>query len=315
MVNLGIFTLILILFYLLGKAAELTIDSIKKIGKKLGIKIFFLGLLLGVFTSLPELAIGINTLINNVQEISLGNLLGGLMVLFGLILGISLILNRKIETDGRVINFLPILIYLILPVLFGLDGKIGFIDGIILVAAYFSLLYYLYKKHKNSNPIHFEFIRNGKILKDLFLVLLGLILIIVFSNLIVRLTAILLNNFDIPGFIIGLVLFSIGTNLPEIIVTIQSWRKNIKELSISNLVGSAMANILIIGIFSVIKTLSTEINLGYYMLLFFLFVLFLSLLVFYKTKKEFSRSEGIFLLCIYFLFLSSQLIFLVYLTS
>ncbi len=310
MFNVLILFAIVLLFYLLGKSADLVIINIREIGKKLGIKIFFLGLLLGVFTSLPELTIGINALINDLGEVSLGNLLGGLMVLFGLILGISLILNRKIKTDGRIINFLPILIYLLLPLFFGLDGKIGSIDGIILIIAYLAMLYYLYLNNKNSSPIHFELFRNGKIIKDVFFIISGLILVIIFSNLIIRLTSILLHNFNIPGFLVGLILFSIGTNLPEIIVTVKSWRKNIKELSISNLIGSAMANVLIIGILSTIKIFPVTINFNYFILTFFLAILFLSLLIFYKTKKELSRTEGIVLICIYILFLAGQLGFL-----
>lgn len=310
MANLGLFVLLLILFYLLGKAADLVVGQVREIAKKLGIKIFFLGLLLGVFTTLPELTIGVNALINNVQEISLGNLLGGIMVLFGFILGVSLILNRKIKTDGQIKNFLPVLIYLFAPMLFGLDGKIGFIDGIILTLSYFLLLYYLYLLHKNSNPLHLELARNGRVLKNLFFVLFGLIVVVTLSNLIIRCTTILLTNFKIPGFLVGLILFSIGTNLPEIIVTIKSWLKNIKELSISNLIGSAMANILIIGIFSSIKIFSIEINLDYYILMFFLALILFCLLIFYKSKNELSRNEGIVLLLIYLLFLAGQIGFL-----
>ncbi|MBU1145954.1 hypothetical protein KKD80_00170 [Patescibacteria group bacterium] len=308
MTNFGIILALLVLFYLLGRAADLAILNIRKISEELNIKIFFLGLILGFFTSLPELAIGVNSIVSNVQEITLGNLLGGIMVLFGLILSISIILNRKISTDGKIFTFLPILMYLFLPMLLGLDGRIGIIDGIILIVVYLLAIYSLYLKHRNSTPIKLEIIKESKILKSIFVMITGLLLVVVLSNLIVRLTVILLGSFAIPAFFLGLILFSLGTNLPEIIVTVRSWKRHAKELSVSNLIGSAMANVLLIGIFASIKNIPVNLNLSYYLLILFTAALFAVLLIFYKTGRQFTRQEGFALLGVYVLFLISQII-------
>lgn len=306
MINLGIIFLLLVLFYLLGRSADLAILNIRKISEELNIKIFFLGLILGFFTSLPELTIGINSIVSNIQEITLGNLLGGIMVLFSLILSISIILNRKISTDGKIFTFLPILLYLFLPLFLGLDGRIGIIDGIILIVVYLLTIYSLYLKHRNSIPIKLEIIKESKILKSIFVMIIGLLLVVVLSNLIVRLTVILLGNFAIPAFLLGLILFSLGTNLPEIIVTVRSWKRHAKELSVSNLIGSAMANVLLIGIFSSIKNIPVDLNLSYYLLILFTAALFVVLLIFHKTGRQFTRQEGFILLGVYALFLISQ---------
>jgi len=309
LINAGIVISIVILFYFLGRAADLLISSVKKIGHQFGIRIFFLGLILGFFTSLPEFTIGINAIANNIQAISLGNLLGGIIVLLGLILGTSLILERQITTDGKISRFLPILIYLILPFLFSLDGKLAVIDGVILLAAYIFLIERLYHQNKNSEKIIVH-VSKKQLLKELGTVLLGIVSLVVIANVIIRLTLILLGDLNVSIFAVGAALFAIGTNLPEIIVALRSWRQRLKELSMSTLIGSALANPAIIGIFALAKPIYVKTDLSYFLLFTFTLVLLAFLLYFYETGKKLTRREGIILVGIYGIFLVSQILFL-----
>jgi len=312
------FLLVIVLvvsFYFLGKAADLIILNIREIGEKLGIKVFFLGIILGFFTSFPELFLGINAVINDIQEISIGNLFGGVVVLFGLILGVSLILSREVKNNGDITNYIIVSIYVFFPLLMGLDGKLGFIDGIIIILVYIFLLYIFYIRQKSIYPIEIDIINKNEILKKCFLVILGLILLLIISNLIIKISIFLLSGLQVSVFIIGLVLFSLGTNLPELIVTVRSYQKKVYELSISNLVGSSLSNVMIIGIFSFIKPIYLEINFSYYLLMFFIATLFISFLFFYKTDKLLSRNEGYVLVTIYLLFLVTQINLLIASTS
>ncbi len=303
---------LLFLFYLLGKAADLVIINIRQIGEKLGINIVFLGIILGFLTSLPELFIGINSIADDIPEVSLGNLLGGIMVLFGFVLGISLILNRKIKNNGEIMEYFLALMYILFPLFLGLDGKLGYVDGFILVAAYINLLYILYIKQKNQNHFQINVSSNSNdILKKIFYIIFGIILIIICSELIIKLFLILLNGLNVSIFIIGLILFSIGTNIPELAVSIRSCKRHAGDLSISNLIGSAMSNVVIIGIFSFIKPFRAEVNNSYYILIFFTVAIFAAFLYFYKTGKLLSRKEGFVLLAIYILFVLVQVGFLI----
>lgn len=302
---------LLSLFYFLGKSADLVIYNVRVIAEKLGIKIFFLGLLLGAFTSLPELAVGINSVINNVSSIAVGNLTGGIIVLFTIILGTGIILNRKVVASEKLTSIILVFIYLILPFFFGLNGYFGLAEGLTLVVLYFLLLIYLYyqQKHHISFGGH-VIIKNEKLLKNIFLIILGLVLIVIISNIIIRLTSILLTQWKISSFATGLVLFSLGTNLPEIIVMIRSWHRNIRELSISNLIGSAMANTLILGFLIIIRPMFVTIDASYYILFSFIFVIFTIIAIFYHTDKHLSRIEGWVLVFLYLLFISSELTFI-----
>ena len=142
-------------------------------------------------------------------------------------------------------------------------------------------------------------------------VIFGLTLILLLSNIIIRLTQVLLSQWTISPFIVGLLLFSLGTNLPEIIVTFRSWRQQIKDLSLSNLLGSGMANPLILGILAFSRPLTITADFSFYLLLFFVLAIFALILVFYRTGRRLTQNEGVVLVVAYILFITSQAILLI----
>ncbi len=303
----GMIIAILALFYLLGKSADLIVVSVRKIGEKLGIKIFFLGLILGFFTSLPECAVGINALIKDTGDISFGNLIGGIFVLFGLVLGLSLIMNRGIKTDGKLSSVLPIVIYSFSPMVLGLDGFISSIDGAILMFLYFLVIYHAFITGKHTEKNTTPTIGKKDILKMVASLTGGVIFVIIISDIIIRLTFILIAELAIPTLLVGVVFFAIGTNLPEIIVTVRSWKRRVKDLSMSNIIGSALANILIIGSFAFLKPIAITVN-GFYIITMIFMVLMLgSFAYFYESGREITAKEGTVLIGTYILFVATEL--------
>jgi cation:H+ antiporter len=286
----------------------LAIYNLRIIAEKLGIGIFFLGLVMGFFTSFPEMAIGINAIIDDVPNISLGNLFGGIMVLFGLILGINIYLQRKINSEQNLWQFASILLFLFIPVLLGINGTLGVAEGLAIIIGYFALLIILYRgQHHTIDMPHFS--DNKGLLKNIFLFILGIIMMLLVANFTVDLTAKILYQLPLSKFVIGIVIFAIGTNFPEIIVTIRAWKNNVKELSLSNLLGSAMVNMLLIGVFSVTRPFSLTIDRSYYILLIGMAILLSLVFVFYRSGRNLKRSEGIVLIIFYLLFIVSQIVF------
>jgi len=241
---------LILLFFLLSKSADLIVLNLRKTGEKLGIKIFILGIILGIMTSTPEMAIGINSTLMNVPDMSFGNLVGGTIVLLALILGISLILNRKIKTEENSWPFLATLIVLFMPLILAFKGRLNEIDGIIMIISYILIVYFLYKKNKSINWPKIEIVNSKEIIKHIFWILIGIVLLTIISDLIVKTTMFVLRNHNISPFIIGLLFYSIGTNLPELIIAIRSFKRKVEELSFSNLIGSAISSVLMWGFLS-----------------------------------------------------------------
>jgi len=302
---------LLALFYLLGKSADVVVQRVRVISERMGTPVFFLGIILGLFTSLPELTIAVNSLINNIPDASLGNLMGGFIVLFGLILGASIIVNRRVHTDGNLMHYAPVLCYYFLPFLFLTDGTISRGESLILIATYFILVFHVYRSYqtKATQQAHTVAVRPATVLKDIFIIVLGLVAVTLISSGIVRLTEGFLNEVHISQFLIGILLFSVGTNLPEIIVAFRAWRKSMKELTFSHLSGSAMTDPLLIGIFSFIRPFHLQVNTSFFIFFCFNALLFILVGIFYKTGKVLSRSEGIVLLGLYCLFLYVEIAF------
>lgn len=299
---------LILLFFLLSKSADLIVLNLRKTGEKLGIKIFILGIILGIMTSTPEMAIGINSTLMNIPDMSFGNLVGGTIVLLALILGISLILNRKIKTEENSWPFLATLIVLFMPLILAFKGRLNEIDGIIMIISYILIVYFLYKKNKSINWPKIEIVNSKEIIKHIFWILIGIVLLTIISDLIVKTTMFVLRNHNISPFIIGLLFYSIGTNLPELIIAIRSFKRKVEELSFSNLIGSAISNVLMLGFLSFIKPIDINIDAAYFFLIIFNISLFILIYIFYRTDQLLSRREGFVLLMMYLVFIGGQVV-------
>ena len=306
---MGIFlnALILIaLFFVLGLSADLAVKNIKYIALSLKIKVFVLGAILGIATTLPELSVGINTAMKNISGLSAGNILGGITVIMGLITGVSLILHKNISTEDNLKSLIPVLIVILSPFLLGTDGVFSLVDGLIMVVLYLALIFYLYKTSPSETAPQESIVilEKRKITKALFISLIGIIVVIFSSNLIVEISSGLLEKTGISKLILGILVFSIGTNLPEITIALTSFKRKASELSISFLISSAFTNIFTLGLLAIFKPITFQVNLAYYVLAFFIALIMVLFVIFAFSDKSLSRREGFVLLGLYLIFLA-----------
>jgi len=300
---------LLFLFAVLGWSADFAVKNIKYLGAILKIRLFIFGILLGLITSLPELSLGINATIDNATTISVGNLLGGIIVMLGLVLGCSLILNKKIITDGRLASLIPTVLVIFSPVVFGIDGKYSFFDGILMILLYVGLIFYLYRINHFSNHKHVEITNNDRIGKLIIFTIIGIAGVLISSHWIIGITLDLLNYVNVSQLVIGLILFSIGTNLPEISIAISSWNKKSSELSLSLLLSSSFTNVLVLGILSFLRPIIFDTNTIFWVLTIFLGIILIFFTYFYYSDKKMDRREGLILLSIYILFIIVNIYF------
>jgi len=299
--------LFVVFFYLIGKSADVVITNIKTLGANLGIKHFWLGLILGVLTSMPEFTVGIQASLQNVGQLSFGNLMGGVVVLLGLIVGLSVIVDRGIDVDISFKHRELILIaaYISLPLWLMFDGTLSSFDGLILVLTYgLSVFYFI---QSNSLPHPSIKIEGGTSnLKAFWLAMLGLIGIVVLARFILDFTLPFLESLDIRPFLAGLIFFSLGTNLPELTLAFRSWRSGARDLSFGNLVGSAFANSLVVGLLAFIKPMVLLIGPSYYLFVAVLIILLLAFIILSYTGRRLTPREGWVLIGLYALFLATE---------
>ncbi|HNW09350.1 MAG TPA: hypothetical protein PK619_02750 [bacterium] len=301
--------LLLVLFVALGWLAELTVNHIKRLGAILKIRLFVFGLLLGIITSLPELSLGINATISQVASLSVGNLWGGIMVMLGLILGVSILLNRKIKTDGRLAGVIPALLVTMTPIFFGLNGYYGATDGLIMIGLYLVLIAYLYYLNRSNRQANVKVATSGRPGQSIILAIGGTIGILIISHYIVALTVQLLAYITISKLAMGLIVFSLGTNLPEISIALTSWRKKSSELSLSHLLSSSFTNTLVLGALAFLRPISFKVDATYWLTAIFMALVLICFAWFYKSHKKMDRREGLILLALYVLFVVINFLF------
>lgn len=304
------FLILVVLFVALGLSADLAVKNIRYIASSLKMKLFALGIILGIATTMPELSIGISSSLKGMGGLAVGNILGGIAVIIGLILSVNLILHKNIGTEESWSATIPALIVISSPFLLGFDAKFSLIDGLIMVALYLGLVFYLYKMGQKEKGEGLALIDKKKIAKSILLALVGIVLVIIASNLAIETATLILEKFGISRLMMGILVFSIGTNLPEITIALSSYRRKASELSLSYLLSSAFTNILVMGILAILKPISFKMDAAYLILAASVSLIMILFVIFSYTKKSLSRLEGFILLLIYFIFFASNIYFI-----
>lgn len=101
--------------------------------------------------------------------------------------------------------------------------------------------------------------RNGRLLIDILLIIIGFVILIKGADLLVKAAISIAKRFGISEMLIGLTILAIGTSLPEIFITVSSAIDNRSDLIIGNAIGSCICNfLLVIGITSLIKKIKFD---------------------------------------------------------
>ncbi|MGL5871783.1 MAG: sodium:calcium antiporter, partial [Xenococcaceae cyanobacterium] len=139
---------------LLVVGAELLVRGSSKLAAILGIAPLIIGLTIVAYgTSAPEMAVSVMSSLSGQADIAVGNVIGSNIFNVLFILGISALVSPLIVTRQLVRSDVPIMIGVsILMLFFGLDGKIGRVDGIILfVGGVVYTLSLIYQGSKQKN--------------------------------------------------------------------------------------------------------------------------------------------------------------------
>ncbi len=305
------FIFIIIGFVLLCKGADILIDGASSIGKKLRISEMIIGLtIVSLGTSLPELIISLNSAVNGVSDISIGNIIGSCICNFLLVLGITSIVKKIVIDNTSMKISLPFaFLSTILLLIFGnIDNKISRVEGILLVLFSVIFIINLWNINKNKKVILDENIEYN-IPKSIFKILLGIIALKFGGDFVVDNASNIARELKISETLIGLTIISIGTSLPELITGIIAARKGETDLALGNVLGSNIFNILLVlGLVSIINPIpfSYEFNFS------IIFLLLINLLVwwfyFWNEKNSISKYEGKILVLLYIGYISNLIL-------
>ena len=299
---------------LLIYGANLLIKGASNLARLFGISSLVIGLTVVAFgTSAPELAVTINASASAKPDIAIGNIIGSNIFNILFILGISALISPLFVSRQLIKSELPVMIFAsIVLFMLSLNLSLDWFEGGILLS--FGIIYTVYmiwksRRDEAANLKSDDEKIEGKPQKksvpmSVALVVFGLALLVLGSNLFVDAAVSFARMFGISELIIGLTIVSIGTSLPEVATSIMASIKGEKDMAVGNVVGSNFFNIVyILGITALINPsgLTIQSSLLYFDIPLLLFVSFVCLPLFF-TGQEISRWEGALLFFFYILY-------------
>lgn len=250
---------------MLVSGGELLIRGAMSAADKLKVSPFLSGLIIvGFGTSMPELIVSVNAVINNNPSIALGNIIGSNIGNIGLIIGVcGLIAPLSFQQSALKRDAIVMLGATLLLVVMGLFGAFSMLSGLLMISALFAYLGYTIYKEKHHNSSSHQLHKNeGKELhkkphKTWWVILaisLGLAFLIIGAQLFVDGATTIASSLGVSDALIGLTLVAIGTSLPEFTISLMAVLRKHMDVAVGNVVGSNIFNILgILGVSSLIS--------------------------------------------------------------
>ncbi len=282
--------------------ANWLINGSVAIAKRLNISHLIIGLTIVAFgTSTPELTVSLSAVLSGYNDVTIGNVVGSNIANIGLILGIAAILSPLAVAKTTIRREIPIMVIvsvLIIPL--SLDNMISQVEGTAMIAGVvlFTVFSYRQSKKEKKPDIQLETVSNEKEVsykKSVLNIGAGSVFLIVSSFITVDNAVIIAESFGVPNLIIGITLLAVGTSLPELITTVMAIKKGHVDLSVGNIIGSNIFNILAIAGTSAAVTgiiVNPEIIRDYLIMIIFS----LALIPIMKSGLSINKVEGSLLL-------------------
>lgn len=297
-------------FFGIWFGAGLAIKSVEKLSRSIHLSSFLTSfLLLGFFTSLSELSVGINSIIVRDPEIYVGNLIGASLVLFMLVIPLLSLFGGSIKVSPELQSHnLPLsLLVISIPVLLSIDGKVTKADGIFALTAYITLIVFLQAKSGLISNIQ-KNIKTASLStgKTVLSILAGVAIIFISSHFLVEQTLYFSKVLSVSPFLISLLVISLGTNIPELSLAIRSAFMKNNQIAFGDYVGSAAFNTFLFSALTLFNKQTVTLTNSYLVSLSFMIIGLILFYYFARSKSTISKSEAVCLLFLYCLFLFTE---------
>ncbi len=314
---------------LLIVGGELLVRGAVGIAERLRLSPMLIGLtIVGIGTSMPELAASVQAALAGSPGIAIGNIVGSNIANLLLILGSAALLSPiavargPLWRDGGV--GLAAAIALLAA---GTSIGLGRLAGACFLAVMAGYMYYAYRQEKLGQPhsaaydkalaaesVDSGFVPHanatGSLLKPALLFGAGLALIVGGGTLLVDGAIGLAREFGVSDTVIGLTIVAIGTSSPELVTSIMAALKRQGDIALGNVLGSNIYNVLLIGgvtgLVAPSEVPASILNFDLWLLI----GVSLAVMVFAWTGGRLSRREGLILTLAYGLYAAATAGFL-----
>ena len=259
-------------------------------------------------TSAPELIVSVKAALDGFPDLALGNVVGSNIANLGLVLAITVILSSIDVRKSFYSTDWPVMIVasLLFVGFIYFDGELQRSEGIIMVVFLFLFLVYLLRFQKNA--VVDEMPEDDEPLplyKTVLLLGLGGTALWGGSELLIDGAVGMASTLGVSDRVIGITVVSVGTSIPELAASVIAVIKKEKAISLGNLIGSNIFNLLaVLGITSIIAPIKVlDQGLITSDIFWMLGISFLILpLVFFPKGLRLGWKDGLILLAFYIVF-------------
>ena len=312
--NLALFVVGLLMLYF---CAGWLVKGSSSLAQSLGLTPLVIGLTVVAFgTSAPELVVSVVSSLKDKSMIAVGNVVGSNICNIALVLGISAIVHPIKGSRSVIQRDIPIMLgvsfYLLV---ISLNSQISRLEGASLfggIIIYTCFNYYIALKESKQSIHHesfafayavdnIEYITSRS--KQIVWITAGIIGVVAGAEILIDAAVGIMKVFGVSEKFIGLTIVALGTSLPELATSVVAALKKEMDISIGNLVGSNVFNILsVLGAASLVKPIPIPggfIQSG--LLIDYLFMMFVSFLPWLMMRKKYvvTRWDGVILLLCY----------------
>jgi cation:H+ antiporter len=324
----------------LVKSADWLVEFGARVARRLGVSDLVIGLTLtSVGTSVPELASSVSAALQDNSGLIIGNVVGSNIANIGLIAGVASLIkpfdteSKMYDRDGFILLAASVLFFVLI-----LDNSIGRVEAVSMAVVYVAYMGFLGRSDQDKVAHQFRYFLGyivnldmvrpmvrrlrhprrsgkkkqidlkaepaaGKLYREILAIIGSCAGVVVGARYMVQEATWAARMLGVPDSVIGLSLVAVGTSLPELIVAITAARKGNAGMVIGNVMGSNLANILLIigvsGTISPIKVAEMSVVYTVPIMLFFT----LGLLHFVRSGWRVTRWQGAIALGGYALFM------------
>lgn len=308
-------------FAMLYYGADWLVAGASSLARSLGITPVVIGLTVVAFgTSAPELVVSAVSSVKGNSMIAVGNVVGSNICNIALVLGAAAVVQPITAHFSVIRRDIPIMLGIsVLLLLLSMNSTLGRIEGALLfggVILYSAGNYYLARKAPDADPgggaagLAAEAEEMARITsrpRQVLLILVGIGLVVAGAEMVVTSAVVIMTTLGVSEKFIGLTIVAFGTSLPELATSVVAAMRREMDISIGNLVGSNVFNILsVLGAAALIRPV--RIPGGFFgsgLWFDYLVMLFISALPWWMMKGEraVTRKNGATLLGCYLLYL------------
>jgi cation:H+ antiporter len=282
----------------LGYGATLIVESAARMSRKIGVSELVIGLTVVAFgTSAPEFAVTIAATLKGQADISVSNIVGSNIFNLGFILG-TVVAIRAVGTNRKLVyrDGLVLIGATLVLLFFMRDLALQRYEGVIMIGLLVAYIFYLF--YQREAPVD-EIPEGDFELRDIPRFLAGLFLIVVSGHFLVDSAVEIAQMLGISEWVIGVTIVAAGTSAPEMATSVIGVLRGHEGISLGNLIGSDLFNLLgVLGLAGIIQAGTMQIDPAGMNSLILLSTMVVLVVIMMRTGWRLSRWEGILLITI-----------------